>query len=284
MKQMICFHKYHGLGNDFIIIDNRQERVVFSKEVIKGICHRHFGIGADGIVFAQNSDKADIKMVIFNSDGSEAEMCGNAVRCFAKYVYEKGIVQKTHINVETLSGLIVPEILLNDNKVSRIKVNMGKPIFDSKSIPCTIEGDFIVNRQISIAASVYNITAVLMGVPHTVVFTKELKDDYVMSRGKSIEVSQYFPQKTNVNFVNIINRNEIMLKTWERGAGYTYACGTGACASVVAGILDEFLDNKVLVHLRGGDLIVFWDGCGDVYMEGEAKEVFSGEIELGLFT
>lgn len=284
MKHMILFHKYHGLGNDFIIIDNRQERIVFSKELIKRICHRNFGIGADGIVFVQNSEKADIKMVIFNSDGSKAEMCGNASRCFAKYVYEKGILQKTQINVETLSGIITPEILLCDNKVLRVKVNMGKPIFDSKSIPCAIEGDLLVNRMINIGSSTYNITALLMGVPHVVVFTKELEDNNVISRGKLIEESLYFPQKTNVNFVDIINRNEIIIRTWERGAGYTYACGTGACASVVAGILKELLNNKVLVHLRGGDLIVSWDGHGDVYMEGEAKEVFSGEFEPELFT
>ncbi len=280
---MICFHKYHGLGNDFIIIDNRQETISFSKEMIKKICHRYLGIGADGIVFVQNSDRADIKMVIFNSDGSKAEMCGNAMRCFAKYVYEKKIIRKTQISVDTPSGIIKPEVILKYDKVSKIKVNMGMPILNSESIPCTLEGDFIINRKINIEFYTFNITAVLMGVPHVVIFTEEQEDEYVKNKGKLIEESPYFPQKTNVNFVNVINTNEIILRTWERGAGYTYACGTGACASVVAGVLNKLLNNKVLVHLKGGDLIVSWDGHSNVYMEGEAKEVYNGKFEPMLF-
>ncbi|MCQ1528071.1 diaminopimelate epimerase [Lutispora saccharofermentans] len=281
---MIDFYKYHGLGNDFIIIDNREEKIKFEKDTIRALCHRNFGIGADGILLAENSKDFDVKMVIYNSDGSSAEMCGNATRCFAKYLYEKGIIKKKTIHIETLAGEIIPEIQTENDKVMKIKVDMGKPAFDPKAIPCNIECETVKNIKIKIGSAVYDITAMLMGVPHAVIFKDELADSDIIREGKQIEESSFFPLKTNVNFVKILSRSEIILRTWERGAGYTQACGTGSCASVAAGIVNDLLDNRVLVHLRGGDLIIEWDGQNNIYMEGTAKEVFSGKFDFTAIT
>lgn len=277
---MIYFYKYHGLGNDFIIIDNRDINLILEPKNVMTICHRNFGIGGDGILLVEKSADLDIKMVIYNSDGSQAEMCGNAIRCFAKYLYEKGIINKNRIRIETLAGEIVPEIETENEIVTKIRVNMGKPIFNPKAIPCNIEEKMIKNMKIEICSIAYNITAMLMGVPHAVVFRNELIDDDIINEGRQIEESSYFPLKTNVNFVKILSKNEIIIRTWERGAGYTLACGTGACASVAAGIVNNLLDSRVKVHLRGGTLVVEWDGSHNIFMEGSAKEVFSGKFRL----
>lgn len=277
-KNSMNFYKYHGLGNDFIIFDNRDNKIHLSPDDVRSICHRNFGIGADGILLVENSEEQDIKMVIYNSDGSEAEMCGNATRCFAKYLYEKGIVKKRIINIETLAGVIIPELEIKNGIVTNIRVNMGKPVFDPKAIPCNIDCEIVKNIKIEINNTTYYITAMLMGVPHTVTFKDHLEDEDIIREGKEIEESQYFPLKTNVNFVKILSRNEIVLRTWERGAGYTLACGTGSCASVAAGIINGLLDNRVLVHLRGGDLIIEWDGINYIFMEGGATEVFQGNL------
>lgn len=274
------FYKYHGLGNDFIIIDNREANISLDPDTIRAICHRNFGIGADGILLTENSQNQDIKMVIYNSDGSQAEMCGNATRCFAKYLYEKGIINKKRIRIETLAGEIIPEIRTENNVVTNVRVDMGRPIFDSKAIPCNINSEMVKSINIEIGSFVYNITAMFMGVPHAVVFKDELIDEDIIYEGKQIEESSYFPLKINVNFVKILSRREIIIRTWERGAGYTLACGTGACASVAAGIANDLLESRVLVHLRGGDLVIEWDGQNNIFMEGIAKEVFSGEFKL----
>lgn len=274
------FYKYHGLGNDFIIIDNRDNNINLTKEDIIALCHRNYGIGADGIILVENSKELDIKMTIYNADGSQAEMCGNATRCFAKYVYEKDIVKKTKINIETLAGVIIPELEIKNGKVINVKVDMGKPIFETKDIPCNINEKTAINASIEIDSNVYVITAVSVGVPHVVIFRDTLIDEEVIKEGKIIENSHYFPMKTNVNFVKIFGRNEIAVRTWERGAGYTLACGTGSCASVAAGIINGLLDNTVLVHLKGGDLTVHWDGKNNIFMEGTATEVFSGKIDI----
>ncbi|NLM43456.1 MAG: diaminopimelate epimerase [Clostridiales bacterium] len=274
------FYKYHGLGNDFIIMDNRRNNINLSKEDIIVLCNRNFGIGADGILLAENSKEQDIKMTIYNSDGSQAEMCGNATRCFAKYLYEKDIVKKPIINIETLAGVIIPELEIKNGIVANIKVDMGKPVFEAKDIPCNINEKAAINVSVEIDSIEYVITAVLMGVPHVVIFKDKLVDEEIIKEGKMIEVSDYFPLKTNVNFVKILNRQEIVVRTWERGAGYTLACGTGSCASVAAGIINGLLDNRVLVHLRGGDLVIYWDGKNNIFMEGVATEVFSGKVNI----
>lgn len=275
-SDLVKFHKYSGLGNDFIIIDNTHNDIHLNKELVIKMCNRYFGIGADGIVLASPSNTCDIKMDIYNSDGSRAEMCGNASRCFAKFVYEKNLLNVPKFKVETLAGIIEPILNIEDGKVKYVTVDMGKPLFDSNSIPFSEDLDLVVNYPIVVDDEEYKITAMFMGVPHTVLFTDKITDDYVIQVGKKIETSKYFPRKTNVNFLSVLNRNEIILRTWERGAGYTLACGTGSCASVVAGILNNKLDSKVLVHLRGGDLTIEWKGQ-NVLMTGEAIEVFNGE-------
>ncbi len=269
------FFKYTGLGKDFILIDNTRGNVEMNKDLAKDMCNRYFGIGADGVVLVSPSENQDIRMDIFNSDGSIAEMCGNASRCFAKFVYEKDLVKKRDFTIETLAGVIKLSLNIEDKFVKSIKVHMGQPRFSSKDIPFSIERERIVDYPIAIDGKKFKITSMFMGVPHTVIFIDHIFDDYILNVGKKLETSNYFPKKTNVNFVSILNRREIVLRTWERGAGYTLACGTGSCASVVAGVINGKLDRKVLVHLRGGDLSIEYDG-EDVYMTGEALEVFRG--------
>lgn len=277
---MISFYKYHGLGNDFILVDNMNNSVKDVPELARKMCRRLFGIGADGLILAENSSTADIKMVIYNSDGSRAEMCGNGLRCFTKFAYERLDIRKSIMVVETDAGILKAEVSSEDRIVTAVKVNMGRPVFESEKIPCTIKGNPVMNREIALEGRTYNITSMFLGVPHTVVFTDEIGDEEVVRNGKIIENACFFPGKTNVNFVKIESSREVTLRTWERGAGYTYACGTGACASVVAGILNGLLEENVLVHLRGGDLNISWPDRGEVFMEGPAEEVFSGEYEL----
>lgn len=270
------FYKYSGLGNDFIIIDNTKNNIYMYEKLAKKMCNRHFGIGADGVVLASPSKVCDIRMDIFNSDGTRAEMCGNASRCFAKFIYEKEILPKEKFTIETLAGIIEPVLHIDEGIVKSVTVDMGKPKLNTKDIPFSEDLDCVIDYPIFVDKEVYTITSMFMGVPHTVIFTDNISDEYVIKVGRKIESSKYFLKKTNVNFVNVINRNEITLRTWERGAGYTLACGTGSCASVVAGILNKRLNNEVLVHLRGGDLYIKWDG-ENVLMTGEALEVFYGE-------
>ena len=287
---MLKFYKYHGLGNDFILIDNRDASIQLDSDTVARLCSRNFGIGADGVVLAetalrrddtatQASDSPDIKMRIYNSDGSQAEMCGNALRCFSKYVYERLHIQKEELVVDTLAGIIGVKIKASEKGiVSSVTVNMGKPTFESSAIPCTL-GSSIINQVVAINEQEYQLTSVLMGVPHTVLFVEDIEEDsFVLFHGKNIERAEIFPQGTNVNFVKLISPWEISIKTWERGAGYTYACGTGACACVVSGVKNGLLDKDVLVHLRGGDLRIHWSGEGDVFMEGPATEVFEGRL------
>lgn len=271
------FYKYTGLGNDFIIMDNINNDVEMDGELAKKLCDRHFGIGADGLVLASPSKTCDIRMEIYNSDGSIAEMCGNASRCFAKFVYEKKLVTKEKFTIETLAGVIEPSLQIEDGQVKYVTVDMGEPRFHSREIPFSLDMDRVVDYPIHVDGKEYRITSMFMGVPHTVIFTDQISDEYVKEIGRKIEISDYFPRKTNVNFVSVLSRKEIIIRTWERGAGYTLACGTGSCASVVAGILTDRLDENVLVHLRGGDLNIEWKG-DNVLMTGEALEVFKGNI------
>lgn len=274
------FYKYHGLGNDFILVDNRDNSIKAAPNMVEKMCNRFFGIGADGLILAENSSFADIRMVIYNSDGSRAEMCGNGLRCFTKFAYEKLGIKKDQMAVETDAGILYAGIVLKDLTVDAIKVNMGRPVFESGKIPCTIEEYPVLDREVNAGGKVYKVTSLLMGVPHTVIFTDDIEDEAVIHNGKDIENSEVFPEKTNVNFVKVMNDKEIVLRTWERGAGYTYACGTGACASAVAGVLNGLLHDDVLVHLRGGDLKIRWPDKGDVYMEGPALEVYKGNYLL----
>ncbi|TDT61650.1 diaminopimelate epimerase [Fonticella tunisiensis] len=272
------FAKLHGLGNDFILIENLDSDIEDLSEIaIKG-CDRHFGVGADGLLVVEKSKIADIKMTIINSDGSVAEMCGNGIRCFAKYIYEKGIVKKDSISVETLAGIMKIKLKVEGGIVSGVKANMGSPSFEKALIPFKGEVD---NRSyfIEVNGKNYSASTLLMGVPHTILYVDDVDDDEIIRVGREIENMSIFPSKTNVNFVKIIDRNNIKLKTWERGAGLTLACGTGTCASVVASYINGLTENKVRAKLQGGYMYIDYDG-ENVFMEGPAEFICEGELLL----
>ena len=270
------FWKYHGLGNDFVILNNLEGRLHIDGSLAEQVCHRRFGVGADGLILVEKSAKADVRMIIYNSDGSRPAMCGNGIRCFVRYVYDKGIVKRPNIAVETDAGILHIEIRTSGEEFTAAVVNMGKPDFTSANVPVNIDRQEMINHEVEIEGRCFKITSLLMGVPHTVVFVDELKDDEVVAFGRLIENSPLFPQRTNVNFVKVIDRDHIALRTWERGAGYTYACGTGACASVAAAIANNLTNDKVQAQLRGGVLTIHWKDRGDILMEGPAEEVFEG--------
>lgn len=274
------FTKSHGLGNDFIIIDNREDKAIDFSDLATKICRRRFSVGADGILVVDNSDREDIKMKIYNSDGSEAEMCGNGIRCFAKYLHDRKIIEDKIINIETKAGLIKPEIIEKQEQ-TLIRVNMGKPGLKRSLVPMTgPDSDFVIDETLEADGRKITFSAVSTGVPHCLVFTDEITDYKVRVLGPIIEKHPIFPVKTNVEFINVIEPSHIDVRVWERGAGETMACGTGACACAVAGIKKGLLNRKVTVSLPGGDLIIEWDGKGDVYMTGTAEEAFTGQIEI----
>jgi len=276
---MIKFEKYHGLGNDFIIfnykdlIANNIKEEHFSDLAIK-VCDRHTGIGADGMmVLVEKEDRC--QMIFINSDGSIVSMCGNGIRCFSNYIYNNKILDGTTYKVETLAGLLTLNIY-PDEKFN-VKVDMGKPLLDPKSIPMTTPKEKFINEDIVVNGEVYKVSAILMGVPHAVIFVDDLEKIDLVEVGKSIENNPLFPEKTNVNFVQILDVDEILVDTWERGAGHTLACGTGSCASVVVGELLGSLNSKVVVHLTLGDLTI--EVKDEVYMTGPSELVAKGEYK-----
>lgn len=269
----------HGLGNDFVVLENMDCSLKKLNEVAVKLCNRHTGIGGDGILVVEESQCADIKMRIINSDGSCPDMCGNGLRCFVKYVYEKGIVPKELVEVETMAGVLVCEVK-NQNGEMTIKVNMGSPEFDKEAIP--FKGpENNLDYTIVTAGKTYKAISLKVGVPHTIVYVDSINNDEILEYGKKIEKLAYFPKGTNVNFVNVIDRNTIALKTWERGAGLTLACGTGTCASVIGamknGLVDLVGSNEVKAVLELGVLSISYQG-GDIYMEGPAQLVYEGEL------
>lgn len=274
------FTKMHGLGNDFIIMDNRDETISGYATLAEKLCRRHFSIGADGIILIMKSNQADIKMRIFNSDGSEAQMCGNGIRCFAHYVYKNHIIDKKNMTVETLAGIIKPEITeYIDEKKSMVRVDMGKPRLRRHEIPIAgADSPRVVDESIEVEGVKFLFTGVSMGNPHCVIFVDEITDEMVRRFGPIIEKHPLFPEKTNVEFIKIYSPKHIQFRVWERGAGETLACGTGACASVVAGITKGLLDRKVKVSLPGGDLMIEWEESGNVIMTGPAEEAFTGMV------
>jgi len=281
----LMFEKYHGLGNDYILINDIQFKIPEEKKGIlaEKLCQFHFSIGADGLIFVCNSDKADIKMRIFNSDGSEAEMCGNGIRCFSKYVYEKNIVKKKELNIETLKGIMIAELNVTDQIVNSVKIDMGPPILDCDLIPVDIENNLhnCINEELVALDKIFKFSAVSMGNPHAVIFVKDQLDDANLNKyGSAIESHEYFPKKTNVEFVKIISNEEAILRVFERGVGVTNSCGTGTCAAVVAGTeLGLFKKNfPITIHNDGGDLIITFTGK-TVFMEGPVTKIFFGTIE-----
>jgi len=279
----MLFSKWQGLGNDFVIVNGFQENIPDYCSAAKEICDRHFGVGADGLVIIGPSSTADFRMRIFNSDGSEAEMCGNVTRCVMRYVYESALTDKTSVSLETMAGLIRPELLFSDGAVIGARVDMGIPRLKLSEIPLT--GSFAepaVNVPLEIGSQTVYGTAVSMGNPHFVTFVDDVAAVDLAEIGPKIETSRYFPRKTNVEFVQVLNRQELRMRVWERGAGITLACGTGACATLVAAVLNNKTDRKAEVHLPGGNLFVEWGENEHLYISGPATEVFRGEFLLHL--
>ena len=279
------FTKMHGIGNDFIVINNLNDKLPEGKlsEIAKILCDRHYSIGADGIIIINKSDSYDLKMRIFNPDGSEAEMCGNGVRCFAKYVYENKIVNSLQFQVETLAGVIIPKIMLKNSKVEKVEVDMGPPKLKRSEIPMNGNpDDTVISEPHKFNGLEYKITCVNMGNPHCVIYVDNI-DEFDMNIGRIIEQSiALFPNKINVEFVKILSKNHQKVRVWERGAGITLACGTGACATVVSSILNKKFekDKEILVSLPGGDLNVKWASDDHLYLKGPAKTVFQGKMNV----
>jgi diaminopimelate epimerase len=272
------FSKMHGLGNDFIFFENLDNKELDYHSIAIKWCHRQLGIGADGIVVVLPSEIADLSMRIINADGSEANMCGNAIRCFARYAYERGLVQSKIFKIETFAGIIIPEIITRDNQFVSVRVNMGKPNTKRNVIPMLGDGAEAIQTPVLIGEEEYKITSMLMGVPHTMVFVKDLNTINVERIGRAIEKHHLFPNGTNVNFVEVMDLERIKVRTWERGAGATLACGTGCCASAVASVINQFTQRKVTVELQYGHLVIEWAEDGTVFMTGPAEESFKGQF------
>lgn len=279
------FVKMEGIGNDFIIINDLHGEVETAKPypaLARQLCSRHFGIGADGILLILPSKTHDFKFQIFNSDGSSAQMCGNGIRCVAKYVYENKIVDKKNMQVETLAGTIRPQVIVNtDGTVESVQVDMGKPILSCKEIPFISDLPQAIEAPLDVDDQTYTVTTVSMGNPHAVVFVDTVEDVDVKKVGQAIETHERFPEKTNVEFIEVVNKNELKMKVWERGAGITLACGTGACAAFIAANLTSRVGETSVVHLDGGDLTISLDKSnGHVLMQGPASLVFKGCVQI----
>lgn len=273
------FTKWQGCGNDFVLFDCRQEAPADYAKLAQQVCDRHYGVGADGILVVLPSDCADFRMRIFNTDGSEAEMCGNGIRCFARYIYDFGLTDKTCFTVETGAGVLVPEIILENGQVNGVKVDMGEPHLLGEEIPVTgFDGQRVIDEPLTVDGETYRMTAVSMGNPHCVIFVDDAENFPIYELGRQFESHALFPKKTNTEFVEVKDRRHVRMRVWERGAAVTLACGTGSCATVVAGILNDKLDREAEVQLDGGRLIVKWAENNHVFMTGPAELVFSGKL------
>ncbi|MBA4031761.1 MAG: diaminopimelate epimerase [Planctomyces sp.] len=278
------FTKMHGIGNDYVYVDLFSEKIPLpAPELAIAVSDRHKGIGGDGLILIGPSELGDARMQMFNADGSESEMCGNGVRCVAKYVHDHGIATKPELKIETGRGVLTLQMLTGPTgKAERVRVNMGTPIFKSSDIPTTLSGDPPVNEALVVqdragVDRTLQVTCVSMGNPHCVTFVDELTDEWVLGLGPLVERHAAFPRRVNAEFAQVLSRTEIQLRVWERGSGETQACGTGACATLVAGVLSGRTDHQALIHLPGGDLEIEWLDEKEVYMTGPATEVFSGE-------
>jgi len=272
------FTKMHGAGNDYVYVSAFTERLPADlPELARKMADRHFGVGGDGLVVIAPSECADARMRMFNVDGSEAEMCGNAIRCVGKYIYEHGIARRDDVTIETGHRVLALRLFPEKGRIIKARVNMGAPILKSSEIPTTLVGDPPLRAPLHVADLQLEVTCVSMGNPHCVVFVDDPSDEWVLGIGPQIEKHPAFPRKVNVEFIRVISPQEFQMRVWERGSGETWACGTGACAAAVAGILNGFFDRSVTGHLRGGDLELEWSAGGDVLMTGGAVEVFTGE-------
>jgi len=275
------FTKMHGAGNDYIYVNAMLEQVLNPSEIAIRISDRHFGIGSDGLVLIMASDCADFRMRMFNSDGSESEMCGNASRCIGKYVFDNGLTDKQSVTLETKAGIKVLDLTVVDGKVSTVRVDMGEPILEPVNIPMDFPGDYAIQVPVTVRGKEYLLNGVSMGNPHAVIFTEGIEALNLPVIGPDFEHNELFPKRTNTEFVEVIDNEHVRMRVWERGAGETLACGTGACAVLVAGVLSGHLHRKAQVDLLGGSLQIEWNAENNhVYMTGDAVKVFEGEILL----
>ncbi len=276
------FTKMHGCGNDYVYVDCTKEPLEDPERVAVFVSDRHFGIGSDGLILINSSEKADFEMAMYNADGSRGEMCGNGIRCVGKYVYDNGLTDKTEISVETLAGIKNLELTVKDGKVESVRVSMGAPELSAAKVPVTFPEQEMIDRPIEVDGSIYKVTCVSMGNPHCVTFLQEdVRQIDLTKVGPKFENHAIFPKRTNTEFANIIDRETIRMRVWERGSGETLACGTGACATAVAAVKNGLTDHTVKLLLRGGELLISYDEeKNEVYMTGPATTVFSGEITV----
>ena len=275
------FTKMQGCGNDYVYVNGFENKIDNPNKLSEIVSDRHFGIGSDGLIVINPSEKADFKMSMYNADGSEGKMCGNGIRCVAKYVYDNKMTDKTTITVETLSGIQTLELNVKNDKVETVKVNMGTPILLPKYVPVVSDKDKVVDEPIVIDDKEYRITCVSMGNPHAITFIENTDDLEIETIGPKFENNPIFPDRVNTEFIQVLDRNTVKMRVWERGSGETFACGTGACATVVACVLNGLTDDKVTVKLLGGDLFIEYNREENtVYMTGPAKVSFTGKIEV----
>lgn len=279
---MIKFTKMHGLGNDYVYIDCYSKDVNLGNisDLAKFISNRHFGVGSDGIILICKSDIADFKMRMFNFDGSEAEMCGNGIRCVGKFVYDKGLTDKETVKIETLAGIKILNLNVKDSKVETVRVDMGEPIFEPKEIPVNFDKEPVKGLKIKAVDKEFDFTCVSMGNPHAISIIEDTKRFDIEKYGPILETDEHFPKRSNIEFIEIVDKENVKMRVWERGAGETLACGTGACATAVACNINGLTNRKVNVELLGGTLEIEWDEkTNHVFMTGPATTVFEGEID-----
>ncbi len=280
---LIPFIKMHGLGNDYIYFDclKNPDLIKDPSATAQKVARRHFSIGGDGIVLILPNEEADFQMRMLNPDGSESEMCGNAIRCVAKYVYDYGHTNKKVIKIKTGAGILTLELNIIDEKVESVRVDMGKPVLKGLEIPVQIDKERVIWEQIVTSTSrSYQMTCVSMGNPHAIIFVDEITDEHVLVDGKDLEHNELFPKRANIEFVEILSNDRVKMRVWERGTGETLACGTGASAVAVACVLNEKTDRKVTVELLGGELEIEWAENDHVYMTGPAEIAFTGEVDI----
>lgn len=275
------FTKMHGIGNDYVYVNCLKETVPNPQETARLVSDRHFGVGSDGLILIRPSEEADFEMEMYNADGSKGAMCGNGIRCVAKYVYDCGLTEKTQISIATGSGIKYLDLTVKDGKAVQIKVNMGPAILEAAAVPVVSEKPEVVNEPVDVDGTVYHMTCISMGNPHAVVYVDDVQGLDIEAVGVKFEHHSCFPDRVNTEFVRIIDEKTIEMRVWERGSGETLACGTGACAAAVSSILNGYVQGPVTVKLLGGDLFIEWDREQNlVYMTGPAATVFEGEIKL----
>ena len=284
------FTKMHGCGNDYIYVNGFTEQVSQAKkpEIVRRLSDRHFGVGGDGVIFINPADGADFEMEMFNADGTRAQMCGNGIRCVAKYVYDKGLTDSEHIAVVSAGSVKYLDLTVERTKqapergtVTRVRVNMGSPVLEPGKIPVVADGDRVVNQPIYVEEQEYRMTCVSMGNPHAVVFARGVADMKLEQIGPLFENHIRFPERVNTEFVEVLDRRNVFMRVWERGTGETLACGTGCCATAVACVLNGLTDSEITVKLLGGELAIQWDREENaVYMTGPATTVFEGEVDV----